>query len=205
MIEFIAGRSTSAKQLTPEDTILSIDIGFTEKSRSSGIAIQHGSTGDVTKKQVMYGDLTTVFQQEINHANVHLIIEAPLSMCFHPNGNPMGRGFEVQQHKKVETRYWYMSPGTTTLVAAALFIKKLSDVYTQYWRKVYIYEGFISFKAQRRSHSDDAMDLLEVLTNKREGRIIDWEDMNSYGSGNIMSVGLLTHNLRGIPSVVIPT
>lgn len=87
----------------------SVDIGYSEKSKSCGVYISSLQRGE----DVSYDEMVKKFQNFLlsnKSQKVGLIIEAPLSIAFN-NGNPIGR-------KKVEkenslTRYWYNGAGAT--------------------------------------------------------------------------------------------
>jgi hypothetical protein len=94
-------------------------------------------------------------------------LEAPLSVAFGADGNPMGRSIEKQ---KGGTRYWYVGLGCSVLVANLYLLKAVSDAHPV--REVRLYEGFVSFKnnAKRSSHIGDVQALKAVVwSGGREG------------------------------------
>ncbi|MDQ5857534.1 MAG: hypothetical protein M3542_04550 [Acidobacteriota bacterium] len=92
-----------------------------------------------------------------------LIIEAPLSARFGPEGNPLRRGdFEQQaatESRRASTRYWYSGPGAATCLAALFFLRRLRSKINRPM-EVVLYEGFLTFKPRATKHRNDARDLL---------------------------------------------
>lgn len=201
MIAFESGTTATAACINEKTTIISIDIGFASKERTTGIAIRSPYHNNQAPIRKAFGELKGLFQEYIAYTDIHLIIEAPLSMCFSKEGNPIGRCFE---QKNAKTRYWFMSPGTTTMLAAAIFLEQIHDIYVPLPRKVYLYEGFVTFKELKTTHEADAQLLLDVLTGKMPGKIKGYEGIMPPGGNSLRSIRFLGTTVRGIPSVIIP-
>jgi len=144
---------------------LFVDIGFAGKRKTSGYLFIQGLTDhqEFLAEAVTYGELTdrTIsLVQEATETPLHLVIEAPLSAAFAPNGNPLGR---VGEKRGNTTRYWYVGPGCSVLVASLYLLKAIVD--TKPRREVRVFEGLVSFKDQgvASCHKTDVEALKEVV------------------------------------------
>ncbi len=106
--------------------------------------------GDADPEEVTFSvaERKIISQIKNSKTTVNLVIEAPLSVSFNLKGNPTGRSCEREGEK---TRYWYVGPGCTVMVAAMYLIR---DIYEMQPRiPVRLFEGFVSFR-DRGSRSD---------------------------------------------------
>ena len=133
-----------------------VDIGFSKRKRSSGIAV-----GDQNPEQVRFRDLSKRIAQALHAGKgpANLLIEAPLSVAFDRAGNPTPRSIERQGDKR---RDWYSGAGPTVLLAAMHLLRSLADEAPQ--RPIRLIEGFLSFKMPRTrsSHAEDVARLRDV-------------------------------------------
>jgi len=131
---------------------------------------------------------------------INLVIETPLSVSFDSNGNPKGRKIEKQNNK---TRYWYVSLGTTVMVAAMYLLRAIVDL--QPTTEVRLFEGFVSFKDRNKSsnHSRDVLALRDVVINGDRDAIIAPEALKIDDSDLLQSAFLVAGVDLGIPPVLM--
>ncbi len=89
-----------------------VDIGFASAAKSCGFLVGSDQPEDITFSELK-AKLLEIVRASKNPLN--LLIEAPLSVSFNDSGNPTGRSVEK---RGADTRYWYVSPGCSVLVAA---------------------------------------------------------------------------------------
>ena len=131
---------------------------------------------------------------------INLVIEAPLSVSFDSNGNPKGRKIEKQNNK---TRYWYVSLGTTVMVAAMYLLRAIVD--SQPTAEVRLFEGFVSFKDRNKSsnHSRDVLALRDVVIKGNRDAIIAPEALKVDDSDLLQSAFLVADVDLGVPPVLM--
>src|SRR3954451_4626544 len=98
---------------------MAVDLGF-GASKSCGLAWQ-ASIGETRIKQMSFGQcVETVADFISEHADSCLVIEAPLSGLFDPDGNPTGRmPFErTTINGEPKPRYWYVQGGAVVCLSA---------------------------------------------------------------------------------------
>ena len=177
-----------------------LDLGFSAKSRSCGIAV-----GDERPCQVSYGELGHRLLALTRRATrpVNLLIEAPLSVAFtkDKDGNPTGRQIEKRGG---DTRYWYVGPGAAMMVAATYLVRQLSDSVPV--NEVRLFEGFASFKGKgsRSSHVDDVCALRDVVWGRgSRGRIVGPDELRMSEDDDLRSAFAVAGMDFGIPAVVL--
>ena len=131
---------------------------------------------------------------------VNLVIEAPLSVAFNSKGNPKGRSIEKQNGK---TRYWYVSLGTTVMVAALYLVKAIMDSCPS--KDIRLFEGFVSFKDtnKKTNHSQDVLLLRDIVRKKETKRIIAPDKLKMEPGDNIQSAFKVAGFDLGIPPVLM--
>lgn len=72
---------------------------------------------------------------------INLVIEAPLSVAFSNQGNPMPRAIEDHHH------LWYNGPGVPVMVAAMYLLRE--TILRNYWdarirKEIILYEGYVT-------------------------------------------------------------
>ena len=172
--EIVAGCTTNINERSGQWLI--VDIGFSSTDPSCGV---WNGTGEPVV--VTFGDLVKLATREVQEAGpqpLNLLIEAPLSVAFQQNGNPIRRSCDSQGDK---TRDWYVNAGAATLVAAGFLLRELSGCQQ---RTVRLFEGFVSFKssedrsiskAKRRieAHKSDVWKLKNAVWTGANAQIFD--------------------------------
>jgi hypothetical protein len=139
------------KQLETDLPLLAVDLGYSARSKSCGVAW----SGGAVVQSLEFGECIEAVVQQLSNVGRHtLILEAVLSTYHAIQGNPMIRGeFE-------KGRGWYHGPGVTTFAAALRFVCELDRVLPNDLRPIPLVEGFLSYKPVRTAHSEDALRLL---------------------------------------------
>lgn len=176
-----------------------LDIGFANKAKSCGLLLGEGKPQEVT-----FNDAILSICDFINKSNapVNLVIEAPLSVTFDIHGNPKGRSIEKQDKK---TRYWYVSLGTTVMVAAIYLVKAIYDSKPN--NEVRLFEGFVSFKdsSAKSNHSNDVLILRDIVNNSHVDTkaIVSPDDLRKDTTDKIQSAFLVAGLDFGIPPILL--
>jgi hypothetical protein len=132
--------------LEPALPLIAVDIGYSAKSKSCGLAISGGGAA----QSLEFGQCIQVVAQMLSQGRYTLILEAVLSTFHSENGNPAIRGdFE-------KGRGWYHGPGVTTFAAALRFLSELDRILPAEVNSISLVEGFLSYKPVRTEHSEDA-------------------------------------------------
>jgi hypothetical protein len=134
-----------------------LDVGFANLRRSCGFAFS-----DKPPICLTFAEARKRLLEELTRSKTpfNLVIEAPLSVCFDPAGNPKGRLIEREDKK---SRFWYVGPGCAVMVAAIYLIRAISEI--QPVIPVRLFEGFVSFKDKgvRASHQEDVSRLRQIV------------------------------------------
>ena len=175
-----------------------VDIGFSQSSKSCGIAV-----GDSNPCDICYGDLEFRIADELKKGSspLNLLIEAPLSVAFNVHGNPTGRRIERRGR---DTRYWYVGAGAVTLLATTYLLRELHDMKPT--REIRLFEGFASFKSKgaTSSHADDVSKLRSVAWGESDrGRIVDGEGLKMRDKDILCSAFAVSGMDFGVPPVVV--
>jgi hypothetical protein len=130
-----------------------LDVGFSSTKTSCGLLI-----GDGEPKCLTFSDAKKSIHEEVDKStSLNLVIEAPLSVCFDPRGNPKHRKIELQDGSR---RYWYYGSGPAVMIASMYILREIWEKET----RICLFEGFVSYKAQGPSdHSKDVLDLRDVV------------------------------------------
>ena len=193
----VAGTRDAARRDSGEWVF--VDIGFSQSSRSCGIAID-----DSEPRNITYGDLTRqiVGMLDKGSSPLNLLVEAPLSVAFNTDGNPTGRKMEVRSGER--PRYWYLQAGAPMLLATTHLLRRLYDMNSV--REIRLFEGFASFKSKRSrsSHTDDVSRLRSVAWGGSErGRIVDREALKIRNDDILLSTFAVSGMDLGVPVVVV--
>ncbi|MBI4806992.1 MAG: hypothetical protein HY795_17390 [Desulfovibrio sp.] len=181
-----------------------VDIGFSKKSSCGFIVADENcmeiSFAGLKERMYAYVSMRSLSVQKVNVIN--LVIEAPLSVCFDKNGNPKGRRPEKIDGK---TRYWYVGPGCSVLLAATYLLKHISNI--QFDGEIRLFEGFVSFKdsSQKRNHCHDAKCLQNIVKNIQRHKhcIIDRREM-LFDSSDIILSAFEVHGMDfGVPPIIM--
>ena len=172
-IVFKAGQKADVEELA-KSTVVSVDLGFSEKSKSTGVAWRTAKGEQPAPSRLTFEQaIKRVVKLFDSEASAVLILEAPLSAQFNADGNPAARLpfeqiYDVQKKKNVN-RFWYIGPGASTLIAAMFFLRRLTSMLANNDgdRQVFLYEGLHTFKDGPTDHAQDAVELLEAFLNKK--------------------------------------
>lgn len=157
---------------------MAVDLGFSGKSRSCGVASFDGKGPRSPVKRTFRECVDDIATHVHRHGDSVLVIEAPLSACFNARGNPCARGaFEGAP----KPRWWSLCAGATMALVAQYhlrFVQQHSGDGT-----LHLIEGFV---VGRDSGADEtvASNLLASFSGQhsaawfqpREGSIsiLDW-------------------------------
>lgn len=127
--------------------VLAVDLGYSEKQASCGLAWTGGGPGEERQfGEAIEGSVRLLAAFDWRAV---LVLEAVLSTRHLENGNPTPRGdFE-------RGRAWYHGPGVATYAAAIRFVNELAPRIPA-GVVVPLAEAFLSYKTGRTAHRDDA-------------------------------------------------
>lgn len=174
-----------------------VDMGFSSERKSCCLL-----TGSGAPVALTFSDLQCqlVALARSTGDPLNLAIEAPLSVAFGPEGNPVGR--RVEQRDKMN-RYWYFGAGCGVMVATTYLLRTLTDSARN--REIRLFEGLASFKGKgnRPSHSEDVLGLQDVLFGRsRTGNVIAPQDLASSPTHVVVSAFAVAGMHYGIPPVI---
>jgi hypothetical protein len=142
-----------------------VDLGFSAKKRSTGIAVLPVGGSALEPCQFTFGAAIGYVAQAIRSSKEGVIIlESPLSARFDGDGNPCPREFESRTiNGRKDTRYWYSGAGAAMMLAAHFFLRELDKKLTelQHNGRIHVFEGFLSFKTADSKDKRDAERLLK--------------------------------------------
>ncbi|MCY3693107.1 MAG: hypothetical protein OXI54_10420 [Chloroflexota bacterium] len=174
-----------------------VDLGFGEKAVSCGI-----SRGDGTSTEVKFGDLVRLVKREARRPGpspLNLVLEAPLSVAFDKDGNPVPRRIDRRAGMQ---RDWYRYAGPQMILSAGYLMHALVNCGIQ--RHLVLFEGFVSFKTRKTKHADDAMAMKAAVWNQDRDCIIDPKKLKRRESDKLESAFKFMGMDFGIPPVIMP-
>lgn len=174
-----------------------VDVGFSSGAKSCGLLEGDGKPTALTFRD-MQARLLSLASSEGHPLN--MVIEAPLSVSFGPNGNPAGRTVERRDGK---ARYWYVGLGCSVIVATTYLLRAVTDAQPN--REIRLFEGFVSFKPRgvRSSHCDDVLMLRNLVWGTtRAGRVVPPEDLAASPEYLLMSAFSVAGMDYGVPPVI---
>lgn len=188
-------------------SIITIDLGFAEKSRSCGIA-SRTSDGRLGSDCFRFGqcvEKTAAFLS--SNANSVLIVEAPLSGLLNERGNPVGRKLfeKISIDGKSVSRYWYVGAGAAVSLGALFFFSRLALLLGSESGVVNVVEGFISFKTGHSKHEKDALALLDGLRCTGSAKLYNVEAGEGEQCINMLSFAGLASEKDPCPVVMVVT
>jgi hypothetical protein len=196
MIE--AGRP---EQIRWEDaTWVFLDLGFSNNARSCGLLI-----GDESPRCLRFADAKREVLSHVFSAQrpVHIVLEAPLSVCFDQRGNPKGRAVDTEGK---QARYWYFGAACAVMVAAMYLVRPIVEGNLPV--AVRLFEGFVSHKkaGTRSNHQRDVCLLREVVKNPGafSSSIHPAESLRSDPTDEISSAFRIVGFDCGVPVVIKP-
>jgi len=177
-----------------------LDIGFSSKGRTCGLAF-----GDGSPQKLTYGAATRSIVDNLRNEEglINLVIEAPLSVSFDKNGNPKGRKIEKRDS---DTRYWYAGLGCAVMTAAMYLIRDIHEATKHSPNiEVRLFEGFVSFKENETDHRDDVCALREKVRNAawHQKSVVGPEDLITSEEDKICSAFRVAGLDFGVPAVII--
>jgi hypothetical protein len=177
-----------------------LDIGFSERSRSCGLLI-----GDERPARFRFGEAKLRIVEHIAAANstTHLVVEAPLSVCFNKDGNPTGRRIEKEVFDgRTKTRYWHLGLGCGVMVAAMYLMRAIATASPK--SPVRLFEGFVSYKDDPTDHLADVMLLRDVVKepDKFKECIVSADQLAVTSNDVILSAFEVCGWYYGVPAVI---
>lgn len=154
--------------------VVAVDLGFSGRSRTTGVAWCLASESD--QKKHRFGEAVTIVAEQLrSFSEVALVLEAPLSAAFDSYGNPRPRGsFE----REPQSRWWSVGPGAATALAALFFLRQLHCELKTANVTIHLVEGFVS--------GDDSGDHGKVAAALRDGfqgkSRCEWHSVTEEGS-----------------------
>ncbi len=177
-----------------------LDIGFSNSRRTCGVAF-----ADESPRELTYGAACGEIIERVRYWNgsINLVIEAPLSVCFDADRNPKGRMIE-----KIDstTRYWYTGLGCSVMTAAMYLIRDLHETgSTLPDIKIFLFEGFVSFKEGKTDHKKDVRALREMVKNapQRQRSLYDKDQLKRSENDELFSAFRVAGLDCGIPLVIV--
>ena len=173
--EIVAGQQGQINRYSGDWLI--VDIGMSMEARSCGVWYGPG-----TLDAIEFRDLKNLVIRKAKDSAqlpLNLLIEAPLSVAFQPNGNPGRRAYDTY---KKEYRDWHHNAGAATLLAAQFLLRELYECHTRR-REVRLFEGHVSFKSEEdkrlegedkdraESHKRDVLALKNAVWHRRRAQI----------------------------------
>lgn len=199
-------RAGTMDEISPEGEWLILDIGFSSTKSSCGLKKNREDP-----VELQFGDVTEKICRSIQDCRqpVNLVIEAPLSVAFNIQGNPIGRRFEKQTDQttgKSKTRYWYYNGGCGVMVAALYLIRTISEMPKPV--DIRLFEGFVSFKSGtvKSNHSRDVELLRKVIDHPEENRnkiLTEPGDIKMDETDVLKSAFLVAGIDTGVPPVIV--
>lgn len=175
-----------------------LDVGFAKSgTASSGLGI-----GTADPVNMTFADARVRIIQCIIDAGrpLNLVIEAPLSVAFDINGNPIGRRFEKREGSGI--RYWYLGAGATISIAALYLLHDL--MHQEIEAEVRLFEGFATFKPRGISNHKADVEALRRVVKYEQGWIIDPTEFALNPEDRIESLFQIIGMDAGIPPLLVP-
>jgi hypothetical protein len=157
--------------------LVAVDLGFSGKRRTTGVAWALPSESDAKKHQ--FGEAVNAVAEKCRSlVEVTLILEAPLSAAFDDLGNPRPRGdFE----REPQSRWWSVGPGAATALSALFFLRQLHCELKTAKVTIRLVEGFVSGDASG-DHDTVAVALRDGFCGERK---CQWHSVTD--EGNVVS------------------
>lgn len=181
-----------------------IDLGFSRDSKTCGLLVGDGSPSRCT-----FGDLQRELVRRAGSGEgpLNLVLEAPLSVAFTAQGNPVGRSIEKTAEGH---RYWYAGVGCQMMVAAGFLLRALLE--SAPVRPILLFEAFVTFKPKRplrrhkgRSDERDVIAMRDVAWSpiRQPGEIIGPDALLSPEASRLQSAFTVFGFDLGIPPVIV--
>lgn len=175
-----------------------VDLGFAQDGQKSCGLLE----ADHDPNIYTFGGLLDRLKVLVADGEVplNLVLEAPLSVAFSSQGNPLGR--LVEKHRDGRTRYWYVGLGCSVLTSATYLLRQLTD--SPRTRDIRLFEGFVSFKpkGQNSDHCADVLALRQVVCNPSAANVFGPDQLASKAK-QLRSAFAVAGMDYGIPPVLV--
>jgi hypothetical protein len=204
MASFVSGTKELRDQLR-DALVIAVDLGFAEQDESCGLAWR--GEGESGQAACTFGGCGRRIAELIatgSHRRAALIVEAPLSGCFNADGNPVARDYGEQRANggSLESgRGWYYGAGACVALGAVFFLRRLRDVLAIGDVTIVLFEGFVSFKATKSEHVEDARKLLDAFIGDELG---GYTVRAPTGGAMVTALDVLGESADGAPLVLMP-
>lgn len=171
----VAGRPD---QVVVDADWIFVDMGFASEGNPS-CGVLFGCSIDADPQELSYGAMRRAVVEHCRRATepVNLVIEAPLSVAFDANDNPIGR--RIERREGFGPRYWYFGLACGVMVAALHLVRDIAECGTTV--EIRLFEGFVSFKDAPSTHSEDVRRLARIVREQFPGSIIAATDLADGG------------------------
>lgn len=122
-----------------EHPLVAVDMGFSSKSKSCGIALSASDEKPSAAPHRFGTAVETACEFLRRNRGGVLILEAPLSAAFNPKRNPRSRGDFEDGDKP---RWWSFGAGAQMALAALYFCRRLDELLPKNLA-VHLIEGFV--------------------------------------------------------------
>lgn len=156
-------RFSALKDVSHDRSVLAVDLGYSSKGKTCGIALSDVSTTTCCT----FGDaLSKVAGIIRSDPKLVLVLEGVTSTSHCHKGNPRDRGtFE-------KGRSWYYGPGAVTLLAAMRLLAEL-DRLLPGTQLVDVAEAFLSNKRRRSGHHTDALLIAKTFWSRQPEVLVE--------------------------------
>ncbi|MCQ8895247.1 hypothetical protein NQT62_02190 [Limnobacter humi] len=195
MVNIRAG--TTAEATRDSGEWIFVDPGFASSAKSCGLLLQDQEPICVSFSELQ---LQLVRQVRASELPLNLAIEAPLSVAFGKEGNPVGRSVERRDR---QARYWYVGLGCSVLVSATYLVRAITEAIPT--REVRLFEGLVSFKTREKpsDHRADVQSLKNVVWGFAGcGRIISPDELAASPQDKVVSAFHVAGMSYGVPPVI---
>lgn len=176
-----------------------VDLGFAGDGKKTCCLLVAGGDPRLYTFAGLIAVLKSMLAEEDRPLN--LVLEAPLSVAFSQQGNPVGR---VIEKRGGQTRYWYVGLGCSVLTSAMYLFRELAE--SPPAREVRLFEGFVSFKPKNMAsdHSADVQCLQDVIWRVPGAGYLASSASLSINSEHVLKSAFAVCGLDyGVPPVVV--
>lgn len=176
-----------------------VDLGFAgDGKRTNGLLLS-----DAAPSRCTFAELLACLKSLLIASDrpLNLVLEAPLSVAFSKDGNPVGRAIEKRGE---QTRYWYVGLGCSVLTSAMYLLKELAE--SPSVREIRLFEGFVSFKPKNMAsdHNADVLRLRDVIWCMPQAGYVVSPTSLSVSTEHVLKSAFAVCGLDfGIPPVVV--
>lgn len=176
---------------------LILDIGFSSAQPTCCLSV-----GNDDPQLLTFAEVCSRIVEFVRNSDtqVNLVIEAPLSVTFRENGNPISRSIE---HQNGQWRQWYAGAGAVVFIATQYLLKRIIEM--EFERDIVLFEGFVSFNFGG-DHCAHVIALRNLIREqcRHAAEVFDSHQLRINQTDNILSSGELQGVDFGIPAVLKP-